>query len=243
MVLADDALLPECVSRMVALAEREPGVGIVSSYRLWGEKEIGQVGLSWKVSRLPGREACREMMVNRLPLTGSQTTALYRADLVRARHPFFPTDRYFADYDAAIEILLEHDLGFVHQVLSFTRTENDSIWTRLRTYEPLSLYYLTAIELYGDKVLSGRDLARARADARRDYFQALGRRVLRVPGRRFWEYHRTGLAVIGWRLRGLPIFLSALAELLHIVLNPENTLRIALRWWRRRRGGKAMHGG
>src|ERR1700704_5369633 len=37
MVLADDWLFPECVERMMTLAEANPTVGIVSSYRLFGD--------------------------------------------------------------------------------------------------------------------------------------------------------------------------------------------------------------
>jgi glycosyltransferase involved in cell wall biosynthesis len=240
MVLADDAIFPECLSRMVELAEREPTVAIVSSYRMWGEDQLGQAGLSLRVSRLPGREACREMLINRRHLTGSQTTVLYRADVVRARRPFFVPGRYFADAETAIETLLDHDLGFVHQVLSFTRTENDSVWTRLRTYEPLLLHYVMALELYGERVLSGTELAQARAEARRDYLRALGRRALRIPEREFWDYHRAGLAVVGWRLRWFDVAPWAVAEALRMVLNPENTLRLAVRRWRRR-GGERVH--
>jgi glycosyltransferase involved in cell wall biosynthesis len=224
LALADDVIFPECVSRMVELAEREPGVAIVSSYRMWGD-QLDRAGVPLKASRLPGREACRRMLLEGLPLTGSQNTVLYRADVVRARRPFYAPDRHFADCDAAIEILLEHDLGFVHQVLSFTRTENDSIWSQSQAWDPLLLNKLLALEQFGDRVLSTEESLRARAEARREYFQALGRHALRSPGRAFWEYHRRGLALLRWTLDWRDVAPWTLRELLRIVLNPENTLR------------------
>lgn len=232
LVLADDLIFPECVSRMVELAEREPGVAIVSSYRMWGD-QLDRAGVPFKVSRLPGREACRLMLVEGLPLTGSQNTVLYRADVVRARWPFYPPDRHFADCDAAIEILLEHDFGFVHQVLSFTRTENDSIWSQSQAWEPLLLNRLLLLEQFGEWVLPPDEFARARASARSEYFRALGRHSLRRPGRAFWEYHRRGLALLGRKLDWLDVAPWTVAELLRLLLNPENTLRRVRRRLRR----------
>lgn len=234
MVLADDLIFPECLTRMVELAEREPTVAIVSSYRMWGD-QLDRAGVPLKKSRLPGRDACRMMLLGRLPLTGSQTTVLYRADVVRGRRPFYPPDRHFADSDAAVEILLEHDLGFVHQVLSFTRTENESIWSRTQAHNPLLLHYLTALDFYGERVLSGEELSRARVGIRREYFLALGRQSLRLPGREFWDYQRKGLAMVGRKLGWLDVLPWTLAEVMHIVLNPENTARKVLRRLRRRR--------
>jgi glycosyltransferase involved in cell wall biosynthesis len=233
VALADDLLFPECVARMVALAEREPSVGIVSAYRLWGDY-IDQARVPIHVSRMPGREACRRMLVDRVPLCGSQNTVLYRADLVRKRRPFFAPDRYFADSDTAIELLLKSDFGFVHQVLSFTRTDNDSLWQSSSSWKPLLLNAVLALDMFGAEVLPDDELAQARAKARREYLLALGKLALRNPGRKFWEYHRKGLAVIGWDLRWFDVLPWSLLEVLHVVANPENTLRRALSRWRRR---------
>lgn len=50
MVAADDWILPECLSKMVALAETAPSVGIVSSYSIFGP-DVRNLGL-------PFPEAC-----------------------------------------------------------------------------------------------------------------------------------------------------------------------------------------
>ena len=164
----------------------------------------------------------------RLSLTGAQSTVLYRADLVRARRPFFTPGRQFPDSEAAMELLLEHDLGFVHEVLSFTRTGNDGTWTTQRDRHPLLLLALQRVELYGPKVLAAQELAAARARARRDYFGALGRQLLRRPDPDFWRWHRQGLAVIGWRLRRRDVLAGAARALLRKLLNPGDALRRAI---------------
>ena len=81
IVQADDAAFPECLERMVELAEREPSVGIVSSFYLWGTDLRGDIGLNHRTSVIPGREACRKTLLERRQYTGSQTTVLYRAEI------------------------------------------------------------------------------------------------------------------------------------------------------------------
>ena len=55
-------------------------------------------------------------------LFGTPSTVMYSSDIVRARAPhFYPEDRFYHDTDAAFQILVDHDFGFVHQVLTFTR--------------------------------------------------------------------------------------------------------------------------
>lgn len=121
---ADDWLFPECLERMVRLAEENPSVGIVSSYRLEGER-VSLVGLPYAISVLPGPEICRSTLLGSEPypyLFGSPTSLLLRSDLVRARETFYnPENPYQDDQEACYELLRTSDFGFVHQVLTFTR--------------------------------------------------------------------------------------------------------------------------
>jgi hypothetical protein len=57
--------------------------------------------------------------------------------------------------------------------------------------------------------------------------------ALRFPGRPFWDYHRDGLATIGHALRWRDVLPWTAAEILHVVLNPENTLRRLQARWRK----------
>ncbi len=230
---ADDVLFPECIARMVDLAEREPQVGIVSSYYLYGSCLDG-AGVPYQVSRVPGREACRQVLLTRRSLTGSQTTVLYRADLVRGRKPFYTPGRYHADTETAFEILFEHDLGYVHQVLSFSRADNPGILTSVRDFNPLLLHYLMLIERYGPVVLPPEELTRVRSRIHRDYYQYLGSAALRRPGPRFWEYHRRGLATLNLPLRWPDVVFGTAIEILRLGLTPERLATRALERIRRR---------
>jgi glycosyltransferase involved in cell wall biosynthesis len=239
MAQADDVLFPECVARMVEVAEREPSVGIVSSYYLSGDLLDG-AGVDRRLSCVPGRQACRKMLLTHRSLTGSQTTVLYRADIVRSRRPFYTPGRYFADSDAAFEILAEHDLGYVHQVLSYTRRENDSIFSGVRDFHPMLLHWLMSTERYGRGVLSDQEFAKARRQVRREYFGFLGRELLLPAGRQFWDFHRRGLESIGERLRFRAVFLAALVELFRLALNPQRSVERGLEKLRKRSRSRAV---
>src|SRR5580704_12459641 len=70
IVFADDFIFPECIDRMVAVAEDHPSVGIVSAYSLVGE-EIKCVGLPYQTTAANGREVCRKHWLERRYLWGS----------------------------------------------------------------------------------------------------------------------------------------------------------------------------
>ncbi len=224
MVLADDVLYPECIERMVDLGEREPSAGLVSSYYLYGEWLLG-AGLPRSVERLDGREACRRLLLTRFQITGTPSIVLYRAEAVRSRRPFFVPGRYHADTDTAFDILLEHDLGYVHQVLSFARLDVDSITERSRRFNAPLLHYVLLLERRGSSVLSSDEVARERSRIRAEYLGYLGRAALRRPGREFWDYHRVGLETVGWRLRTRDIVLAAAAQTAALAFDPRCTIQ------------------
>ena len=88
---------------MVALAERELSVGIVTAYRMGGV--ITSTRLACLSTSRTCPEACWRVLVDSLPRTGSQYTVLCRAVLVREQRPFLAPDAHVADSDANIELL------------------------------------------------------------------------------------------------------------------------------------------
>ncbi len=126
---ADDWMYPECLARMVAVADRHPMVGVVSSYHLWG-KELGHGGfIPYTEEVVPGKEVIRIKLLHDAYLVGSPSQLLYRADLVRRTDPFFDETIWHSDLHATFRTLLEYDLGFVHQVLSYTRLHPATLTT------------------------------------------------------------------------------------------------------------------
>lgn len=216
---ADDVLYPECVAQLVAVAEQHPRVGLVGSYYVSEEGPAGG-GVPVFQSVVPGREMCRRMLLKGSFAVGTPTTVLYRADLVRARPEFYPVDSYHGDTEVCYELMLEHDFGFVHQVLSFVRTDDQSITGRRQAFHPNLLDLLVVVERYGPKVFEAEELKQRREQVRNEYFGFLGRALLRGKGEDFWRYHRGALARLGEELSFVELLPFSLKEAALLALSP-----------------------
>jgi glycosyltransferase involved in cell wall biosynthesis len=157
IVDSDDWIYPECLERMVALAESEPAVGMVSAYRLndaRGATRVDQVNLPYTQSTIDGREMIARSLVSPVSILGPPTALLWRADLVRARQPFFDAKFRHADDDANFWTLMQSRYGLVHQVLTYSRghgASETSLSDRLAAYAPERLRMIIR---YGPQVLS-----------------------------------------------------------------------------------------
>ena len=196
MVLADDCIFPECLERMVAVAEVHPTVAIVSSYYLEGRFVCGS-GVEWPTQVIPGRVASRLHLLDNLYLFGTPTNLLYRADLVANRRPFFSESSMHEDTELCHEVLADSDLGFVHQVLTFSRRGNEGVLTAIESFGWRRSFIYTILRKYGPEFLTSEELPRRLRPARADFLRVLGEGVLLKREPEFWDYHRRALATIG----------------------------------------------
>ncbi len=224
MVQADDWLFPECLERMVAVAEARPGVAIVGSYLLNGGTRVRGQGLQYPARVVAGRDACRVHLLQRLSLFGTPTSVLYRSDVVRAREPFYPESSLAADSEACYEILGTRDFGFVYQVLAYAREEDDSITGRTLRFNPFLLNDLILLRKYGPVYLTPDEFESRWKTLSQEYFRFLGARALRGADPSFWEYHRRGWAAMGERLGRVRLTRYALGAVVDLALNPKATL-------------------
>ena len=152
-------------------------------------------------AEVSGREVCRLFFLRRLYLFGSPNSLLYRSDLVRSRNPFYDERLApFEDGQVCFDLLKSNNFGFVHQVLTFSRRDNESISNRIRPYNYLALFRLQAVVLYAREFLTPLEYELCLEDAERQYFLFLGKSVLKHKPAAFWEFHRQGLGVIGYKL-------------------------------------------
>jgi glycosyltransferase involved in cell wall biosynthesis len=196
IVQADDCILPECLEKMVAVAEAHPSVAIVSSYYLMGRNVFG-IGIEWPRECIPGRVASRLHLIENRFLFGTPTTLLYRADLVAKRKPFYSEISLHEDTELCHEVLADSDFGFVHQVLSYTRVGNGGILNAIETFHWQLLDFYVILKKYGRKFLSPRELEDRTRAVRADYLQILGESALLRREPAFWQYHERGLATVG----------------------------------------------
>ena len=229
VVQADDWIFPECLARMVELAVANPSVGVVGAYTLL-ERQVSLTGLPYTETVVAGGEICRRYLLDGLYVTGSPTSSLIRADLVRARPSFYNERNTFCDVEACMDVLRESDFGFVHQVLTFTRRSNDSITTRRNGYNSRLLTERMMIEKFGKVYLSDDEFRARLRKIDREYYRSLGDYVWRFMPREFWSFQEEALATVPTALRRGRVAIEALRALLDRVLNPLNT---AVRFFRR----------
>jgi glycosyltransferase involved in cell wall biosynthesis len=236
MVQADDAIFPRCLAEMVALAEAHPTIGVVSAYRMFGA-EVQPNGLAHTRTFMTGREACRVVLKDGIYMFGSPTTVMFRADLVRGRVPFYAEGRLFEDAEVCFDLLGEHDFGFVHQVLTFTRTENDSLWSGMRAYNGWLLARRNQLAQYGPRVLAPEELEPLWRARERHYRRCLAEAWLLGADDGFWRFHEKGLATVGDTIDRGALMRDAARVVAGAALSPRRLVDL-LRRRKRGAGGK-----
>lgn len=201
IVQADDWLYPECLERMVAAGERDPGVVLVGSFYRFGDLVLFQ-GLPADRGVHEGRDVCRWQLLARHFFMGNPTTLLYRADAVRARTPFFEPGRFHEDGEVCFELLERARFGFVPQVLSFVRTDNAeaSITMARQDDDLLAALRYTMVRRYGRTYLSVPEYTAADAAVTREYWWRLLRGAATLRGPDYFSFHARRLAEVGEHL-------------------------------------------
>jgi glycosyltransferase involved in cell wall biosynthesis len=234
MVQADDCIFPECLERMVAVAESHPTAAIISSYFLMGSKICGS-GIDWPTECVPGRTASRLQLLEERFLFGSPTTLLYRADIVAKRDPFYPETSLHDDTELCYDVLAEGDLGFVHQVLSFTRVGNGGVLTAIESFDWRVLDFYINLRKFGPRFLSPEELESRIRPLRADYLRILGESTVLGREPEFWAYHRRGLATVGEELpTGLALAPQVARAAIKAVVRPRWFWRERLRFKKHR---------
>lgn len=234
MVLSDDWIFPDCLERMVVVGDASPRVGLVSAYMIVGVN-VGCRGLPYPSQLVSGRELLRQHFSTGIEVFGTQTSVMYRADLVRSLQPFFDPESMSNDREVCCRILKDWDFGFVHEVLTFSRTDNDSITAGIVGFNPYGLHSLVLLKRHGPELLNQDEYRRAWDRMAKPYFEFLGEEVLRGREPAFWAYHARGLERIGYPLTtGLKVRLGA-ATLVDLLGNPKRTLERGFKYLARTR--------
>ena len=231
VVAADDWLFPDCLEKMVGVAEAHDTVAVVGAYGLYGlpEASVAWTGLPYPSTIVPGREACRARLLGGPYVFGTPTSVLYRADIVRTRHAFYNESNLHADAEVCFEFLKDRDFGFVHQILTFRRMQENSLTSyskQVNTYLPANLYDLVT---YGAMYLSETELRDRVRSLLHEYYRYLGQQVYRRTGRDFWRLHREKLAASGYPLSPGRVAAAAMSCGLDLVLNPKATAERVVR--------------
>ena len=238
VVQADDWLFPDCLTAMVALAERHRHVGIVSAYRLNGAwvdldglvnarelrgPSLALDGLPWLTSVVPGREVCRASLLGAPYVFGTPTSLLFRADFVRRHGAFYDEASLHSDKAACFEVLCEADFGFVHQVLTYSRAhdEDGTVTAATRHFNTYLAGNLAVLSTYGPGCLAPGEYEQCLDEHLDRYYAYLAKSLIGLPGREFWDFHRTAMSAVGHPMSRARLLRAVMAELVRLPLRLE----------------------
>ncbi|WP_293800323.1 glycosyltransferase family 2 protein [uncultured Bosea sp.] len=231
VVSADDWIYPECLERMVGLAEAHPSIGIVGAYQLSGGNDIWyvrNVGLSYSQSVISGHDICRAHLLGFQRVLGNPTSVMYRADAIRNTSNFFPNPTHEADTSACLEHLRYSDFGFVHQILSHERVHYNRVTTISLDNNAYVSSELGDCQEYGDWYLSQAEKEGRINQLLDQYYRYLSSSALKFKNKDFWKYHTDRLNELGYRFDKLKFSKSISAKLIDLLLNPKWAIRAAI---------------
>jgi glycosyltransferase involved in cell wall biosynthesis len=226
VVSADDGIYPECIMRMVEVAEAHESAGFIGCYQQSGEYVRWQ-GFPYPRTVMTGREVCRQIFLGGDPSFGfgTPTSLLYRADLVRDSGGFYPNSSAEADTSACFKHLKDCNFGFVYQVLCYERKHEATQSTKsaeLNRYAPSCLRDL--IE-YGAFYLSKEERELKVAEALNYYYGFLAVSIVGRKGKEFWDYHRSRLMELGYPLNTFKLLSVGAAKVFEEIVNPAQAVR------------------
>jgi glycosyltransferase involved in cell wall biosynthesis len=188
---ADDWLAPECLETMVGIAERHPTVGVVGGWRLFGD-EIDLDSLPTDREVFDGHAIVRQSLTGGPYVTGSPSSLLLRSSLLDRSRPFYDESIWHSDTEAIYAALLRSDLGYVHQIVTYTRLHpgaNTPYSDEILTYAPENILMLSR---HGRAVLTGIEYRRQLVKELVSYGWFLSKQLLK-PSRhrdpRFRAFH------------------------------------------------------
>ena len=228
VVSADDWIYPECLEKMVGLAEAYPSVGIVGAYQLSGGRDIWyvrNVGLSYSQPVISGRDICRAHLLGTLRVLGNPTSVLYRADLMRNSDAFFPNPTQEADISGCLKHLRYADFGFVHQILAHERIHYDRATTASLENNAYVSAEISDCQEYGDWYLTRSEKEARIGELLDQYYAYLSVSAFKFKEKKFWEYHTGRLHDLGYRLDGKKLCKGIAAKFIDSILNPKGTIK------------------
>lgn len=224
VVSADDWITPDCVGKMVALAEAHPSVVVAGCYQHSGAT-VKWRGVPTNVDVLAGRDAARLGLLQGIHVLGTPTSVFYRADVVRMRDEFYPHPHSHADASACYEAFQHGDFGFVHEELAFERVHAEQWTTAMDALDAGSLAYLDLVMKYGPWYLDAEEFITRKRDVFDGYYRALGGCLLKLKGPEYWTFHKNRFGEMGCKWQWNRILWAAFREAVREGRQPHTALR------------------
>jgi glycosyltransferase involved in cell wall biosynthesis len=223
VVHADDWLFPECLARMVAVAEIHPTVGIVGAYGL-NDTRVSWDGLSYPSTVVSGREICRRTLRGNFYVFGSPTSHLIRSDLIRSHGALYNESNIHADKEACFNLLQNTDFGFVHQVLTYTRRHKEAATAFSERFNTYLLGNLIILKKYGPIYLNHEEYEKCLKHHMKNYYTFLARSVVYQREKQILDFHKNNMKDLGHAFSWVKLLKALSSETSDILFNPKETI-------------------
>jgi glycosyltransferase involved in cell wall biosynthesis len=221
---ADDWFFPNCLEELVKVAESYPTVGMVASWILLGSRVVND-GLPYPSPCTAGREIGRLRLLNDVRVFGHPSTSLLRISALEGRDPFYSPLDYHGDAIAYLGLLKDHDFGFVHQVLSFSRKGEKSRTTHY--LERVGSYYFGDVNqtrLFGPFYLTPAEFKKRLKEVTHAYYRFLAYEAVHFAHQELWDYHFKRVKAMGYEVSRTRLAWYVAALLLDMAGNPKRTI-------------------
>jgi glycosyltransferase involved in cell wall biosynthesis len=224
ILCADDYLYPGALRHMMEVASRCPGVGVIGSLRLRGDR-VECRGLP-PGERHEGRQVVRRYLRDEVHAL-APTASLIRSDFIRAAHgAFLPVKYLHADVAALLGILDQCDFGFADAVLMYSRPHEGSMTATVaeRRQTWLREKFLMLRE-FGPRYFSGEELRRLEAGMLRRYYRFLVRSAALMREQGYLAEHVAALRQAHRSPQAMDIVRALAEEVALAITHPERVLR------------------
>jgi len=194
---ADDWMFPECLSRMIELAEEFPQVGIVNSYYL-DDTIVRPQGLPYPSTVLSGRSVSAKYLTDHHTYFGAPSNLLIKSEIILNRDEVYDPENIHSDHAVCLDILKEYDFGFVHQVLTYSRRHPDShtnqVAEKYRTYKVGKIKCLME---HGPYYLGPDVTEELLNETINDYYRSFIRRSVYGFSKKHYDFHIKKISEMG----------------------------------------------
>ncbi len=189
VIHADDILMPDCLQKMVAVADQHPAVTLIGAYRIDGVG-VNMDSIAYPADVVSGAVLAKDRFLGKIEdQFGSPSSVMYRADKVRETADFYDASNFHADTDVCIDLLRDGDYGFVHQVLTYTRRHMGAESPAARKLGSHGVGRMVTLQKFGHHFLSDADYALAMNLQLRFYYGFLASDIRRFKDTKFRQYH------------------------------------------------------
>lgn len=222
VVHADDWLYPECITKLVELAEKEPRAGIIGSYAI-RENGVHRTMLYHNTNFIKGNEVCRLFLLDLIDVFGLPSTIMYRSEIVRSKINFFPLTGPNADMMACLDYLQKTDFAFIHQILSFERIHEKATSTDLRKLNSFLVDRIEFLTKYGAIFLKKHEMERRIKEVQKEYYKYLAISAVNMKGKSFWDFHIKRMEKLGSSINYPRLIGAIFMKIMDLLLNPKET--------------------